>query len=160
MVESKCRTAAEPSGRVHKDFHGTLSFMVSYLRQKFSAEVLRDFLRRACVSVYMPLIKSVNARGLSSLEEYLCSVFQGEGANFEIRMIGEELVLEVRSCPAISHMRRAGYAVDPEFCQMSTGEVMRTIASSAGLEFSLVHDQLKGSCTQRFRLGGEHDTIG
>jgi hypothetical protein len=135
---------------VHKDFHGALSFSMSYLRDRFGGEELREFFREASREVYQPLIERIRSGGLGVLADHLKGVYVAEDGEFELNLHSDELVLEMRNCVAILHMRKVGYPIDPGFCDMSTKLVSEAIVSAAGFESAIDYDQERGRCSQRF----------
>jgi hypothetical protein len=119
---------------VHKDFHGCLSFGLKFLEQNFGPSELEEYLRRLARNVYAPLIESLRLRGLPALHD----------------LSDDLLVLEVRTCPAIHHMKERGYKIAEHFCE-STRIVNDEICRQAGYSASVEYDQESGRCVQKFR---------
>ena len=140
---------------VHKDFHGALSFAIRHLRETYGDREMRLYLKQVARNVYAPLIGRVQKEGLKALKDHWGRVFGIEGGKFRQQLEGDTLVLEVAECPAIAHMKRAGYEVDKAFC-LSTEIVVGEICRKAGLEFEVEYDTDKGRCRQTFR--GRHKT--
>lgn len=136
----------------HKDFHGCLSFGLKFLAKNYGRAEVEEYLRRVARNVYAPLIESIRARGLPALEDHWERVMTLEDADFDLRYDDDSLVLEVRKCPAIHHMREFGYQVCEEFCE-STRIVNYEICRQAGCSASAEYDQVNGRCVQRFRKG-------
>ncbi|MCL5985607.1 MAG: hypothetical protein M1371_03475 [Actinobacteria bacterium] len=149
-MKGVCRTSENGSKDVHKDFHGAMSFSMSYVRNKFGEEKLRDFFKKSALEVHQPLIDKIKKDGLGVLKNYLESAYTMEDGEFEIKLDTDELLLRVKKCPAILHMKKFGYQIDDEFCEMSTKVVNEAIASAAGLRSSVKYDQENGCCEQRF----------
>jgi hypothetical protein len=134
---------------VHKDFHGCLSYGLEFLAENYGREEMEAYLRRVARSVYAPLIESVRLNGLSALEDHWRNIMTLEGAEFDIRLVDDTLVLEVRKCPAIHHMRARGYRICDQFCE-STRVVNDEICRHAGYLAEVEYDQEAGRCVQRF----------
>jgi len=134
---------------VHKDFHGCLSYALRFLEKELGWEGVDEFLRRVARTVYSPLVEALKRDGLIALELHWRRIMEIENANFEIRHEQNTLVLVVRRCPAIHHLRMRGYAVYDKFCE-TTRIINEEICRNAGYVSSINYDQESGSCTQRF----------
>ena len=135
---------------VHKDFHGCMSFGLSFLEREFGIGELEEYLRRLARNVYAPLIESLRLRGLPALEDHWSSTMSLEEADFSLYFASDDvLVLEVRACPAIHHMRQRGYRIADHFCE-STRIVNDEICRLAGYSCATEYDQEHGRCIQRF----------
>jgi len=135
---------------VHKDFHGALSYGLTFLRERHGAEGMREFLSRLAGTVYKPLADDLRARGLEALRDHWRNVFDLEGGQYEMHMDVDTLVLTVLRCPAVCHMREHGYAVDEAFCE-HTRIVNEAVCAAAGYTAEVEYDQAAGRCIQRFR---------
>ena len=134
---------------LHKDFHGALSFSVRYLRERYGEKELRLYLKQVARNVYGPLVARVRKGGLKALRDHWRRVFTVEGGKFRQTLRGDTLVLEVKECPAIAHMRKNGYEVDRSFC-LTTAVVNEEICRRAGLGFEVEYDTVHGRCVQKF----------
>ncbi len=134
---------------VHKDFHGALSFGLQFLEEHYGEEGRSEFLRELAGTVYKPLADKLRNTGLSALQEHWEMLFALEGGGAECSYEGGTLVLTVKQCPAIHHMRRQGYAIAPHFCD-HTGIVNEAVCQAAGYASSVEYDQERGCCVQRF----------
>jgi hypothetical protein len=135
---------------VHKDFHGCFSFGLKFLLENYGPAEMEEYLRRLARSVYAPLIESLRSRGLPALEDHWRNVMSIEEADFELSLNDGTLVLEVRECPAITHMRARGYEVCSRFCE-ATRIVNDEICRLAGFHSETEYDQENARCIQRFR---------
>jgi len=134
---------------VHKDFHGALSCCLEYIYKKYGEKELDMCLRQIARNVYKPLIESLKSRGLAALEEHWRRIFTIEGGDFDLHYDGDVLVLNVKKCPAIWHMRERGYRIFEKFCEHCR-IVNDEICKAAGYNSSVDYDQDAGSCTQKF----------
>ncbi|MBM4045119.1 MAG: hypothetical protein FJ279_08395 [Planctomycetes bacterium] len=137
------------STAVHKDFHGAMSYGLTFLQRQYGDREMEDYLRQVGRVVYSPLSRALRERGLVALEEHWRRIFTLEGGDFDLRYEGEALVLEVRRCPAIHHMRQRGYHVADRYCE-HTRLVNDEICRAAGYQASVQYDQAAGRCIQRF----------
>lgn len=136
---------------IHKDFHGCFSFGLKFLLDNYGEAEMEEYLRRLARNAYAPLIESLRMRGLPALQDHWQRIMSLEEADFDLRFTNDDtLVLEVKRCPAISHMRERGYGVCSRFCE-ATRIVNDEICSQAGCASEVDYDQERASCTQRFR---------
>jgi len=134
---------------VHKDFHGGLSYGLQFVEDRYGPEGLRDFLSGLADTVFKPLVEDLRVRGLPALRDHWQTIFELEDGDFELRMEGDTLVLDVRRCPAVSHMKEHGYAVADHYCE-HTRIVNEAVCQAAGYACSVEYDQEAGRCVQRF----------
>lgn len=111
MPREVMERSASDNEYLHRDFHGALSAGIDYLDDRYGADAVREYLRGFAVSFYAPTVEAVRERGLPALREHFERIYAIEGATPIIRMTDDELVIEVESCPAVSHMRAHGYIV-------------------------------------------------
>lgn len=137
---------------LHKDFHGALSCGFTYLTKKYGREGFEEYCRQVARNCYFALAKRLEDVGLKALEEHWRHIFTLEGGDFLLRYKGgdeEVLILEVRRCPAINHMKERGYKVAENFCE-HTKLINDEICRMAGYSSSCDYDQGEGKCIQRF----------
>lgn len=136
---------------IHKDFHGCFSFGLKFLLDNYGEAEMEEYLRRLARNAYAPLIESLRTRGLPALQDHWQHIMSLEETDFDLRFTNDDtLVLEVKTCPAISHMRERGYGVCSRFCE-ATRIVNDEICRQAGYVSAVDYDQESASCTQRFR---------
>lgn len=138
--------------KIHKDFHGLLSYGLRYLEENYGRKALDDYLVQVADNVYGGLSKRIKKQGLKALKKHLKRIFDLEEAKYKIYNDGRRLLLEVRRCPALDHIRRKGYPVMKRFCECD-GIVTKEICKNAGIEFKIKYDQKIGSCIQEFWKG-------
>ena len=134
---------------VHKDFHGALSYAVTFLTERHGAEEMEAFFDQVAANVFRPLIEAMKESGLKALEDHWRNIFDLEQADYDMEYEGETLVLHVNQCPAISHMKERGYDIAPGFCE-HTRITNEGICTRAGFACSVEYDQDAGRCVQRF----------
>ncbi len=138
---------------IHKDFHGCFSFGLKFLLENYGEAEVEAYLRRLARNAYAPLIEALRLRGLPALHDHWQHIMTLEAADFDLRFANDDtLVLEVRECPAIAHMRARGYTICSHFCE-ATRIVNDEICRQAGCSAEVEYDQERASCVQRFRKG-------
>ncbi len=135
---------------LHKDFHGALSVGIDFLHQRYGSDSVREYLRQFTLACYAPLKEKLAKEGFPALKEYFEEVYAAEGEDIDIELTDNELVVSVRSCPAVAHMRAHGYKVAELFY-----ETVRTVNESLceGTPFSAEldeYDETTGRSVQRF----------
>ena len=134
---------------VHKDFHGALSYGITFIVDRYGFDGLREYLGDLAKTMYAPLATRLRDEGLVALRDHWDHVFSVEEGKYELREEDGTLVLDVHECPAIAHMKKHGYAISPHFCE-HTRMLNEAICSEAGYECSVEYDQDAGRCVQRF----------
>jgi len=138
---------------VHKDFHGSMSYGLQYLYEKYGEKEMVLYLKELARTVYRPLTEGLKMRGLPALEEHWDYIFTIENGDFEIGYEENDvLFLKVKKCPAIFHMREHNYQIADKYCEHCR-IINEEICHPAGYECSVKYDQNKGSCIQKFWRG-------
>jgi hypothetical protein len=92
------------------------------------------------------------AGGLPAVAAHWSAFFKAEpGAEVEVREAGKEVVVEVKTCPAIRHLREHHREIVPEFCQHCFF-VSQAIGDRSGIDVRVCGGN--GSCTQTFAAAG------
>ncbi len=140
---------------LHKDFHGALSNALIYLEERFGPDAVRDYLRQFARAYYAPLRAELRERGLAAMAERLRQVYADEGADIELELGDDELIVRVAKCPAVSHMRAHGHRVS-RMWRETISAVNEAICEDSAYDFDLVDfDELTGRSVQRFHRRGE-----
>ena len=134
---------------VHKDFHGALSYGIDFIVQKHGLTGLRKYLAGLARTVYAPLADRLGREGLVALHDHWRDVFTVEDGEFELDERDGVLILHVKTCPAIAHMKSNHYPISPHFCE-HTRMLNEEICGQAGYACSVEYDQDAGTCVQRF----------
>jgi hypothetical protein len=119
MAKEVMRRRAADNVYLHKDFHGALSNGIAYLDERYGADAVRDYLRQFTLSYYAPLREDLARRGLPALKEHFERIYAVEGSSLRTRMTDDELVLDIESCPAVTHLRKNGLPVARLFSETS-----------------------------------------
>jgi len=130
------------------DFYFAINATFRFFINKLGEEGWRDWLRDMARDYYRPVWETWRNGGLDAVSTYLNASFQAEpGAVFEVRKQDGDVVLEVRECPAIKHLRAHGRPIAPAYCQHCQCQ-FGTMAQLAGLHMRLQGGN--GACTQTF----------
>jgi len=148
-METMTRRSAD-NEYLHRDFHGALSCGIQYLEDHYGVEAVRDYLRTFSLSFYAPLRAELTRRGLVALEKHFERIYGVEGGDVSIRRDDDELVIEVKECPAVAHMRQQGIPVARLFGE-TTRAVNEALCEGSSYAAELRdYDAETGACTQRF----------
>ena len=135
---------------LHKDFHGALSAGLDYLQNLCGADSVRDYLHKFATTYYAPLRDKLRSEGLSALKEHFEKLYEIEGGEAEISFSADELLVTVKSCPAVTHMRAIGLPVAELFVE-TTKTVNEALCEGSEFCAELVeYDPQTGRSIQRF----------
>ncbi len=151
MTREKITRRAADNDYLHKDFHGALSAGLEYLEDDYGEEAVHEYLHRFATRFYAPLTEAINERGLIALKEYFEKLYEIEGGNVEITLTEDEiLMVKVKACPAVTHMRKHDYPVARLFVE-TTRTVNEAICESTPFDAQLVkYDDQTGRSMQTF----------
>lgn len=135
---------------LHKDFHGALSTGLEYLHERFGEESVREYLRQFTKAFYAPLIEKLKTGGLGVLKEFFEKKYAIEGGEAEFVPSNDELLIRVKACPAVTHMREHGYPVARLFHE-TTKTVNESLCEGTPYAAELLeYDAETGRSVQRF----------
>lgn len=139
-------TDTKPVG--HADFYFAINATFRFILRHHGEEALRKYWRDIGSSYYKPVSEQWRERGMAGVVEYWRAFFKAEpGAEVEVNESQDEVKLEVKTCPAIRHLREHGREIVTEFCQHCYF-VNEAIAEPAGMTVRVCGGN--GSCTQCF----------
>lgn len=142
----------------HRDFHGALSCGIEYLHEHYGESAVREFLREFTLTFYAPLRQALREKGLGVLKDHFETIYRLEGGDVRFELSEDELVIRVKACPAVQHMRSHGYPVARLFHE-TTRTVNEVLCEDTPFAAELVqYDQQTGRSVQRFsrRTQGRH----
>lgn len=140
-------TDTKPVGAA--DFYFAINATFRFILEKLGQEELRRYWTGLGEFYFAPVSAGWRTGGLPAVAGYWRDFFRAEpGAEVEVAQEKDEVVLEVKTCPAIAHLRKGGREIVPYFCQHCwfIGEAM---AAKAGLTARV--EGGNGSCCQVFR---------
>ncbi len=143
-------TDSKPVGAA--DFYAAVNATFRFIAQKFGSEGLRRYWSEMGTRYYAPVTERWRAGGLAAVAEHWHAFFAAEpGAKVEVTQGETEVVVEVRTCPAIAYLREHGREIVPHFCQHCH---FVSTAMGAGADIELRVCGGNGTCTQRFAKVG------
>lgn len=141
--------SASENTYLHKDFHGALCYAIKYLDEEYGPAATTRYLKQVGKTCFARLARSLKRQGLSVMEEHLKYIFSAEQGIFDIRYDGAVLVLNVKKCPAISHLIKTKQLFTTRYCE-STVVVNEQICKTAGYKCSCQYKPGEGICVQKF----------
>lgn len=146
MPTSLPYTDTKPQGAA--DFYLCVNATFRFIRRRLGPEGLLRYWRELGAQYYRPVTELWREGGLPAVARYWRDFFDAEpGSEVEVSSSADEVVVEVRRCPAIAHLRAGDRVIESEFCQQCY-YVNEEIASGAGLTVRV--EGGAGQCTQRF----------
>lgn len=136
------------TGELHKDFHGTTNTTIDYIARNYGEDALGEILTCTGKDVYKSIHEKLMHGDASELAEHLEYFYKREGADFELAVTEDSIILTVRQCPAIAHLRKLGMGVSPLFC-LSTTVVNEALCQGTPWRTETVKTS-DCSCVQRF----------
>lgn len=141
-------TDTKPVGA--SDFYFAINATFRFIEQRLGAEGLRRYWHDIGTRYYAPVSQRWKSCGLNAVAAHWRDFFKAEpGAEVEVQQTDSEVVVQVRVCPMIKHLRDNGREILPTFCQHCY-VVNEAIAAPAGLCARVAGGN--GSCTQRFSV--------
>jgi len=139
-------TDTKPQGA--SDFYFALNTTFRFIGKTLGADALVTYWQDLGTNYMKPVWTRWKALGLEGIATYWRAFFDAEpGADVEVMRSPEQVVLEVKTCPAISRLRKGGRTIWPEFCQHCY-YVSNAAAEQAG--FTVRVEGGNGSCRQTF----------
>lgn len=164
MSKKVMNRKASDNEYLHKDFHGAMSCAIEYLHKNYGEEAVREYLKKFTREFYAPLIKDLKERGLIALKEHFERIYAIEGGDVEISMKGndlnklneldlnepDELIINVRKCPAVTYMRENNRPVAALFYE-TTRTVNEALCEGTPFEAEfLEYNDITGGNIQKF----------
>ena len=132
----------------HADFYFAVNATFRFIQRHHGEGALIKYWQDLGQSYYQPVSKRGSERGFAGVADYWRAFFAAEpGAEVEVSESQDEVQLEVKTCPAIRHLREHGREIVPNFCQHCFF-VNEAIAGPAGMTVRVCGGN--GHCTQRF----------
>lgn len=109
----------QEDGNVHMDFHGAVNTTIDFIVERYGVDVLHEIFAKVGKDVYVDLRRHMQAGDPNELARHWQHFFAREGADFDIVVGEDEIVLTVRHCPAFHHVAKIAPAVSPHFCDQT-----------------------------------------
>ena len=134
------------------DFYFAINATFRFIMKQSGLEGLRRYWRDLGTTYRAPVSAAWKERGLTGVAAYWRAFFSAEpGAEVEVASDNDSVVLEVRKCPAIAHLRKAGREIVPCYCQHCFF-VSAATAAPAGISVRV--EGGNGACRQTFARNG------
>lgn len=133
------------------DFYFGINATFRFIARKFGLPTLQRYWREMGGTYFAPVTVLWKRGGLPAVAEYWREFFQAEpGGEVSIESLPGKVLLRVHACPAISHLRKHGREICPQFCQHCYF-VSEAMARPAGLSVRITGGN--GTCRQEFTAG-------
>jgi hypothetical protein len=130
------------------DFYFAINAIFRFVEKKFGAKGLRRYWEELGANYFAPVSELWKRDGLDGVANYWKAFFAVEPkAEVEVTANANSVVLEVKTCPAIKHLRDNQREIFPEFCQHCYF-VSEAMAQKADLTVRI--EGGNGSCRQMF----------
>lgn len=139
-------TDTKPVGAA--DFYFATNATFRFILKRFGMNGLRRYWADIGTAYYRPVTERWQRGGMTGVANYWRAFFAAEpAAEVEIRVTPDAVTLDVKTCPAIKHLRDNHREVVPCFCQHCYF-VSEAMAEPAGLTVRVRGGN--GACVQRF----------
>lgn len=137
------------TGNVHLDFHGAVNTTIDFIVANYGLDVLHEIFEKVGREVYADIRAHLMAGDAEELVRHWRYYFEREGAEFDIVMDDDEIVLTVRKCPAYLHVKKIAPEISPWFCDQT---IKTNEAMADGSPFDVTTEITgPGSCRQIIR---------
>jgi hypothetical protein len=139
----------QEDGNVHLDFHGAANTTIEFIVKRYGIDALHEIFRRVGTDVYQDLRGHLLAGDSQELLKHWQHFFTREGADYDIEVGDDAIVLTVRRCTAWFHVQKIHGAVSAQFCDQTT-IVNTALAAGTPFEIETIIDG-PGACRQVIR---------
>ena len=130
------------------DFYFAINATFRFIHKQFGQAGLQRYWQELGATYYAPVTAAWKAGGLPAVGKYWRAFFDAEpGAGVRVDVAADRVMLKVRICPAIKHLRAQGREILPCFCQHCY-YVAEAMAAPAGLTVRV--EGGNGACRQTF----------
>jgi hypothetical protein len=137
------------TGELHRDFHGSMNAAVEYVGSRYGREGLRTVFRKTAQLVYRSIYEGLKRGDWDELVEHWRYFMDREGADYSLSITDEAVVMTVKRCPAVAHLRKLGMTPSRFFCDQT---ILLNEAWCEDTPFEAVTEITgEGSCVQTIR---------
>ena len=130
------------------DFYFAINATFRWIYDNWGEEGLVDYWERLGHEHFAAVTERFRQGGLEAVREYWCEFFNEEpGGDVSVDLVGDQVVLDIRTCPAVKHLREHGREVMPLYCRHCY-HVSQAIGDGADLAVRV--EGGGGSCRQLF----------
>lgn len=149
MAMSESPMRYEEDGNVHLDFHGATNTTIDFIVERFGVAAMDEIFAKVGRDVYADIRQDLLNGDTRQLVRHWKHFFDREGADYDIEIVDDEIVLTVRRCTAWHHVKGLVGHVSPHFCDQ-TSRTNEAIAE--GSPFAIDTEITgEGSCRQVIR---------
>jgi len=106
-------------GNVHMDFHGATDTTIEFIIKHYGIGVMDKIFARVGKEVYADIRRHLMAGNAGELVKHWRHFFDREGADYDIEIDDDRIVLTVRHCPAYHHVQKITGQVSDHFCDQT-----------------------------------------
>jgi hypothetical protein len=140
------------TGNVHKDFHLATQTTIDYVLAAHGIGFLRELFSRTAREVYRDIRGHLERGDASALAEHTAYYIEREGGALTIERQGDDIVIEIRDCPAVRHVDERGTSASVDFC-LQTALMNEAWAKDTPFEITTELTG-RGTCRQTIRPRG------
>ena len=130
------------------DFYFAINATFRFIVHRAGIDGLRRYWTDLGTSYFAPVSERWKLGGLKAVSDYWNDFFQAEpNADVDVELNDDSVVLNVKVCPAIQHLRENSREIVPCFCQHCYF-ISDAMAAPAGLTVRIAGGN--GSCRQSF----------
>lgn len=134
------------------DFYFAINATFHFIAEKLGESGLIQYWEDLGREYYQPVARIWAEGGLPAVRDYWKDFFQAEpGAEIATELKRDELVLTVKTCPAIAHLRKGDRRINKAYCRHCY-HVSQEIGEPADIKVRVVGGA--GSCRQHFYAPG------
>lgn len=139
----------QETGELHKDFHAAMNTTMEYVGRRYGRDALRKLFRTTAHQVYRSIYEKMQVGDLGELVEHWRYFMDREGAEYSLEESNDMVVMKVRQCPAVAHLKKLGLQPSEFFCDQT---ILLNEAWCEGTPFEAVTEITgEGSCVQRIK---------
>jgi len=145
MTDSKSMGAA--------DFYFAINATFRFILDRAGLDGLRRYWTELGTSYFAPVSERWKTGGLKAVADYWLAFYAAEpGAEVDIQSHENSVILKVKTCPAIKHLRENGRPIVPCFCQHCYF-ISEAMARPVGMTVRIAGGN--GACQQSFHWSTE-----
>lgn len=144
-------TDTKPQGAA--DFYFAINATFRFIHDRLGHEAWVAWLENLARGYFRPVNEAWHRGGFAAVGSYWRAFFDAEpGSDVEVRVSTDEVVLDVKVCPAIAHLRKSGRKIVSYYCEHCA---ILGAARAAEAELSMNLSGGNGSCRHIYRRAGE-----
>lgn len=132
------------------DFYFAINATFRFILERLGEAGLRRYWSDLGSTYFAPVTAAWKSSGLLAIASYWRAFFAAEpGGQVSVELESDRVVLDVKRCPAIQHLRAHGRTIVPCFCEHCYF-VSEAMAAPAGFAVRVIGGN--GTCRQTFRI--------